>query len=249
MKQPASQPEKVEANLLAFADDILSVGVPVGEANLKDPWHSVVIFHLRRAFDGLEAIRLVTANQLHEPAVVLTRYLFELAVTLRYLAKSPEERVPSYVGYYRALEVAEGQDKALEKARRFMEQQDYVGASKELLPGKPWKSCWAMCKEIGCLDHFYTMYRATSEVAHSGAHQMGSDMLELMGIQTMKPFHIPVTLFTAIDYFRWVAQTSTQVLSHLGGHLPFDSTWGERIGELEQEVREIVDGYSSSNPL
>ncbi len=249
MKHPTSQSEKVEANLLAFADEILSVDVPVSEADLKDPWHSVVIFHLRRAFDGLEAIRLVTANHLHEPAVVLTRYLFELAVTVRYLAKNPKERVPSYLEYYGALQIAEDQDEALERAKVYWEQQDFVGASKELLPGKSWKSCWAMCKEIGCLDHFYTMYRATSEVAHSGAHQMSSTMLELMGIQTMKPFNIPVTLFTAIDYFRWVAVTSAQVFPNLGVELPFGSTWGERIGKLEQEVREVVDNYSSKKTV
>ena len=75
--------------VLDFTDEILSGPVHIDECDLLDEWHQVLLFHLSSSFKGLQAVRLVSANGLYEPANVLTRYLFELGINLRYLDMDP----------------------------------------------------------------------------------------------------------------------------------------------------------------
>ena len=76
--------------VLDFTDEILSGPVHIDECDLLDEWHQVLLFHLSSSFKGLQAVRLVSANGLYEPAKVLTRYLFELGDQSEVLGHGPQ---------------------------------------------------------------------------------------------------------------------------------------------------------------
>ena len=231
--------------VLDLTDKVLSVQdtLTINDSYLVEKWHQVVFLHLHRSFRGLEAVRLVSDNGLYEPAEVLTRYLFEQAVNVRYLAKDPEGRVLCYLKHYKVPLTPEERDETaqeLELIRGKGEEGDYAGVSKSLLPNRSWKLLSEMCEDLNCLDHYWTMYRASSEVAHGGAHEMGSTMLEMLDYKQRPDYQLPSVLLTALTYFGWVAEISRKVFPSLESSFQFNSAWGNEINVLQEQVMEQV---------
>ena len=59
-----------------------------------------------------------------------------------------------------------------------------------------------MCEELGCLDHYLTIYRGASELAHGGAHGLGEEMLGLVEGQQLPEYKLPFVLLTAVTYHK-----------------------------------------------
>ena len=71
--------------------------IPVRDEDvLQDDWHMVAYNHLGWAKNTLTAIHCLIGQGALHPAGILLRHLFELAVTLLYLDKHPEQR-PDFV--------------------------------------------------------------------------------------------------------------------------------------------------------
>ena len=222
--------------VLDFTDEVLSGPVDIKDWNLTEQWHHVVLFHLSASFNGLRAVKLVSASELFEPAVVLTRYLFELGVNLRYLDIDPTGRVPDYLKHSGILSTSkEFETKSLE-LKLLREEMDLVGISKLLLPPQSWKRLNKMCLELECMDHYSTFYRTASQVAHGGAHSLPQTMLGLLGYQGRTGFELPGALLTALIYFRWVADISSKIFPVLESRFPFGSNWNSAIEAIGEEV-------------
>ncbi|MCE2463309.1 MAG: hypothetical protein J4F46_05265 [Dehalococcoidia bacterium] len=236
---------------LDLTDRVLSVRdtLTLNDSDLADEWHRVALLHLDRSFVALEAVRLVSANGLLEPALVLTRHLFELAVNVRYLANDPMVMVPLYLKHSKIPLTPEERDKTaqeLEYLWKKWEEGDYAGVSKSLLPNKPWKPLKEMCKDLNCLNHYWTMYRASSEVAHGGAYEIDSTMLELIGYQQRPDWELPKDLLSALTYFGWVAEISRKVFPSLESRIQISSAWGDEIDALKQQIKGHAMGHARS---
>lgn len=226
--------------VLDFTDEILSGPVHIDECDLLDEWHQVLLFHLSSSFKGLQAVRLVSANGLYEPAKVLTRYLFELGINLRYLDMDPKARVPKYLERSNVPSTPENFEVASQKLKALQEEDDYVGISELLLPDRSWTTLRAMCQELNCMEHYSTIYRSASHVAHGGAYSMHLSILEIVGYAPRLDYEMPGILLTAITYFGWVAEIGCKVFPHLESKFKFGSTWGDDMEALEQEVKEAI---------
>ena len=226
--------------VLAFIDEVLCAQIEIDESTLKNDWNRVVLLHLWRSWSGLQAVSIVSGNALYDPAVVLTRHLFELAVNIRYLDADSEVRVPLYLEHCGARLSPDEQDKIVRRARTLWEQGDFNAVSELLIPKGSWKPLKEMCIEIGCLNHYLTMYRLASESTHGGAHELALTTLELTGRQKRPDWQFPAVLLAAVIYFKWVAEISRKVLPSLESSFQFDSIWGETIRDLEEQVRKQV---------
>ena len=226
--------------VIDLTDEVLRGPVPTNECDLSDEWNQVVLFHLISSLNGLRAVRLVSANGLYEPATVLTRYLFELGINLRYLDMDPKARVPKYLKRSKVPSTPEDFEIASQKLKALQEEKDYVGISELLLPDRSWTTLKAMCQELNCMEHYSTIYRGASHVAHGGAHSMHLSILELVGYAPRLDYEMPGILLTAITYFGWVAEIGRKVFPHLESRFKFGSTWGDDMEALEQEVKEAI---------
>ena len=95
-----------------------------------------------------------------------------------------------------------------------------------------------MCKDLNCLNHYWTMYGASSEVAHGGAYAIDSTMLELIGYQQRPDWELPRDLLTALTYFGWIAEISRKVFPSLEPRFQFSSAWGDQIEALQEQIME-----------
>ena len=185
---------------------------------------------LRGGFEGI-------ARSLLE---VLTRYLFELGINLRYLDMDPKARVPNYLERSKVPSTPKDFEIVSQKLKTLQEEADHVGISELLLPDKSWTTLRAMCKELNCMNHHSTVYRATSHVPHGGAHGMRQSILELVGYQLRPDYELPGKLLTALTYFRWVAEIGCKVFPHLESRFPFGSTWGNDIQAIQHEMEKVI---------
>ena len=230
--------------MLDLTDEVLSGPVHIDDCDLLDEWHQVVLFHLFSSFKGLQAVRLVSADKLYEPADVLTRYLFELGVKLRYLDMDPKTRVPKYLELSNVPSTPEDLEITRQELKTLQEEEDHASVSELLLPDRPWTRLRVMCQELNCMDHYSTIYRAASHVAHGGAFGIGQSMLELVGYAPRPDYVMPGILLTAITYFGWVAEIGCKVFPHLESRFKFGSTWRDNMEALEQDVKEGIQQAS-----
>ena len=199
---------------LNLVDEYLSVEIAIEERDLLDEWPQVTLFHLLRSREALASIKLVSEHNLYGPAIVLHRYIFELAVNIMYISKDVENRLPEYLKHSRFPSGIEDVEEVDENLRNLQEQEDYSAITELLLPGRSWNNL-EMCEEVGCLDLYQTMYRATSEVAHGGAHGMSIDMLVLIRQETRPGYQFPAILLGATEYYDWVVQVSCNVFLYI----------------------------------
>lgn len=230
-----------------LTDEVLSVRIGINHIDLVEDWPQVVLLHLLRSQQALTAVRLVLANGLYGPAVVLSRHLFELAVNIRYLQKDAETRVPLYLEHSRVSSTLEEVVEIYQKLQPLREQEDHVAISELLVAGKPWRTMKEMCEEIDCLDDYLTMYRSASEVAHGGAHGMALEMLQLFGNQQRPDYELPAVLLSVLIYYGWVVEISCKVFPCLKDSFQFDDTWVDNIRTLRGQVLEEARAWLMSN--
>ena len=230
-----------------LVDVLLNVRIGIKNRDLAEDWPKVVVLHLLRSQQAMSAIRLVLSQGLYGPAVVLHRHLFELAVNNRYLDQDPNTRVPIYLKHYRVPSTLEEVAEIGQELERSMEQEDHVAICGLLGAGKPWKTVREMCKEVGCLDDYLTMYRIASELAHGGAHGIGVEMLELSGEQQMPDYELPAVLLGALNYYRWVIETSCKVFPYLTASFQLGASWEDDIKALQAQVIEEAKACGNTN--
>ena len=221
-----------------LADEVLSVRIGIENCDLAEDWHQIVAFHLQRSQQAISAIRLVLGKGLYGPAVVLRRHLFELAVNIKYLHQDPETRVPIYLEHYRVMTSLDEVDEIDQELQRLREQEDHVGISKLLIPGRSWETLKGMCDALGCLDDYFTMYRGASELAHGGGHGVGLEMLELLGKQQRPDYELPGVLLSALIHYGWVIDTSCKVFPYLTASFQLGASWDDDIKALQAQVLE-----------
>ena len=78
----------------------------------------------------------------------------------------PKARVPKYLECSNVPSTPEDFEVASQKLKALQEEDDYVGISELLLPGRSWTTLKAMCQELNCMEHYSTIYRGASHVAH-----------------------------------------------------------------------------------
>ena len=228
---------------LDISDEILGTRLDVNFSDLEDYWHQIVLLHLVRSRQALAGIRFLAAKQFYSPAVVLCRHLFELGVNLRYMKNAPGSRVPIYQEHYRVPTSLEGGDEIRQKLRCFHEHEDHVEISKLLIPGTSWVTLKEMCEELGCLDHYLTIYRGASELAHGGAHGLGEEMLGLVEGQQLPEYKIAYVLLTAVTYHEWVVGVCCEVFPSMAKDFRLDPVWSEKCKELWDQVLEAIRAY------
>ena len=224
-------------------DEVLSVPIIINDGDLVEDCPQVVLLHLLRSQQALHAVRLVLADGLYGPAVVLSRHLFELAVNIRYLEKDAKIRVPLYLKHSSVSSTLEEAVEIDQELQPLKAEEDHGAISELLIPGRSWRPMAAMCEELGCLDHYRTMYRSASELAHGGAHRMAKEIMELSGRQQRPNYELPSVLLTALIYYGWVVEISCKIFPHLKGSFQFDATWGDSIKILEDQVMEEARTY------
>ena len=227
----------------SLVDEIVSVPIFVN-TDLAEDWAQVVCLHLLRSKQSLAAVRLILADRLYAPAIVVSRYLFELAVSIRYLDKDVEARVPCYLEHNRCPSSADETAEIGQQIQQLRAQGNYVAISKLLVAGNSWQKMKAMCEELECLDHYYTMYRSASELAHSGAHGIALELMDLSGRQQRPDFELSKVLLTALIYYGWVVEISCKVFPDLKERFPFDGIWGDNIKILQDQVLEDARNWA-----
>ena len=88
-----------EALGLTHAIFSVNIGATV---NLANHWHTVAYFHLYQSCKSLGAIYLILARlgkEVMNPADILVRHMFELAVRLKYLEAHPD-KVPDFLEHH-----------------------------------------------------------------------------------------------------------------------------------------------------
>ena len=148
----------------------------------------------------------------------------------------PATRVPIYLKRGLVLADAEKRDEVDRKLEDLREKGDHTGISTLLVPGASWKNLKEMCRELDCLDHYLTMYRFASQLAHGGAHGLDREMLALVDKPLMAESEMPGVLVTAVTYHQWVLEVYNQVFPGKMLGFNFDHAWSESYNELVEEV-------------
>ena len=185
----------------------------------------------------------LSSEQCYSPAVVLCRYVFELAVNIRYLAIDPVGRVPRYLQHYRVGLSEEESDEIDQELQSLRHQENHVEVSKLLNPGRAWANLKNMCRELGWLDQYETTYRGSSERAHSGARTLGLEWDALVNKPPMLEYAISTNLLTAMLYHLRVEEVVGQVFPNLALDFKRDPAWVEKLTELQAELSRAVKGY------
>ena len=186
---------------LNLAGEVLDTPPDVNFQDLGDVWHQIVLLQLVRSRQALTGVIFLSSEQFYSPAVVLCRYVFELAVNIRYLAIDPAGRVPGYLQHYRVGLSAEESDRIDQELQSLRHQENDVEVSKLLNPGRSWLNLKHMCRELGWLDQYETIYRASSERAHTGARTLGLEWDALVNKPPpMLEYAITTNLLTALIY-------------------------------------------------
>ena len=179
---------------------------------LKDDWRMVAGYHLMSSMRTMTAIHQLICQGALDPARILLRHLFELAVTLLYLGKYPEKR-PHFVRYY----------------------------SRQGVPKAAWRSVRAMCEGLGLEEqHYKVTYRVLSEQSHAGVKGMWKEYLVLLGCEKVQDHETANVLLYAMFYYSWVLAVSRQVFPYLGPCFRFED-WSKRMFVLKAKVEAAYD--------
>ena len=222
---------------LNIAGEVLDPPLHVNFQDLGDDWHRIVLLQLVRSRQALTGVMFLSSEQFYSPAVVLCRYVFELAVNIRYLAIDPVGRVPSYLRHYRVGLSAEESDEIDQELQSLRHQENHGEVSKLLNPGRSWTNLKDMCRELGWLDQYETTYRGSSERAHSGARTLGLEWDALVNKPPMLEYAISTNLLTTLLYHLRVEEVVGEVSPRLALDLKRDPLWIEKFAELSKAMK------------
>ena len=92
---------------LDLSKEILDVDIEASSHDLKEDWNRVTFFYFRQARQALKAVSIILPYGLDTPSEILVRHLFELAVRLKFMEASPEDRVPDFLRHSRLADPAD----------------------------------------------------------------------------------------------------------------------------------------------
>ena len=230
----------MQEKMFDLTDEVLRVPIASMTVDSKNYWDQIVFFHLIRAHQTLGSVRLTIAQEWYAPSVVLTRFLFELGINLRFLEKNVEDRVPVYLKHSGAVPTLDDVGEIDSQLDRMKEENDHSGISQLLVPDHAWQRLKLMCEELGYLEDYKTMYRLASETAHSGAHGMAIELLEHLGLERRPDWEIPGILITALTYYRLVVDVACRTFPDLAESYQFGATWEARINKLQKDLAEQI---------
>lgn len=206
-------------------------GVPLPQS---DHWSGVVTWCLILANARLHSIRMVLTDSDNNSAMILTRSLFELAVTLWYIYFDARERLPLYLHHGGLLLTEE----EVEQWR----QQHEAGATPsaiDILPKRPWVPIRQMCSELDSqqpgarwVDQYNTFYRYASVPTHAGAFTLGRDYSRFRENVALSDDEKAKVLATAIAFHLRVAEIAAKTFAE---HISIDT-----IGNLDKECGDIL---------
>ena len=223
---------------LDLSKEILDVDPDVDIYDLKQDWNQIAFFYLRTSRHALKAVNIILPLGLVAPSEVLVRYLFELAVRLRFMEASPEDRVPEFL---RHSHLADPTDSDINhQIQALHERGNYAAASELMLPRRPWGDLRKMCKELELSDHYETVYRLSSEHAHGGGHGMALDLSVAYGLDRVPDWELPGILYTAITYYVWVIKVNLTVFPYLTSKFSLNADWEGRMSAFEDEIKSTL---------
>ena len=141
---------------MAMADEIAAIRLSIQADTLKDPWQRVAYYNYVRSWRTLNAFSIIMKHGAVGPAKILLRHMFELAVVTRYLNKH-RAKVDNFIQYCQVYP----------------------------MPSRTWRPVKMMCKDLGLLKEYDSMYRILSEEAHGGVFGMDAEYLRLMQYEEM----------------------------------------------------------------
>ena len=212
---------------LDLSEEILDAYIEVDSADLKEDWNQVAFFYLRQARQSLRAVNMLLPDGLVTPSVVMVRYLFELAVRLRYMEASPEDRVPDFLSHSQPTDPADSGIN--DQIRDQLEHGNYEDAMKAMIPRRPWGNLKGMCEELELVDHYETVYRISSERTHGGVIRMAQDHLVALGRCQVPDWEAPGILYTAITCYKWVFNVNLKVFPSLASRCSLNADWQDRL--------------------
>ena len=223
---------------LDLSNEILDVRPEVDISDLKQDWNRISFFYLRTSRQALKAVNIILPHGLVAPSEVLVRHLFELAVRLRFIEASPEDRIPEFL---RHSNLANPTDSDINhQIEALQEQGNYAAASELMLPRRPWGDLRKMCEELELSDHYETVYRLSSEHAHGGGHGMALDLLVAYGLGRVPDWELPGILHTAITYYAWIIDVNLTVFPHLTSAFSLNADWKDRMRAFEGDIESAL---------
>ena len=223
---------------LDLSKEILDVDIEASIHDLKEDWNRVTFFYFRQARQALKAVSIILPYGLDTPSEILVRHLFELAVRLKFMEASPEDRVPDFLRHSRLADPADSD--LNHQIHALHEQGDYVAASELMLPRRPWGNLQGMCEELELLDHYATVYRLSSEHAHGGGHGMALDSFVAYGLGQVPDWQAPGILHTAITYYAWVVEITLRAFPHLASGFSLSADWKDRQEAFADSIKSML---------
>ena len=193
-------------------------------------WDEFVCAHLLLAREAVVAIKLLNEKDLEGPIDVVTRYLFELAVNLKYIANDLNERFPAYLAFH---SLSEGQNKHDELIAKAKEQGDWSELARSGSTRRPWKPLAEMCEDVGLEYDRQTFYRVTSDIAHGGGASLIYAKGKLYQGNSRPEWQRAGKLAVAFRYYQQIAEVVTTTFSDIS---LIDATWEKEWVELMRAI-------------
>ena len=174
-------------------------------------WAIVVFLMLARTSQSLDAVKLLLNHGLYNPAIVVTRCIFEDTVNLKYIKVNVKERLPVYLKHGRVPGNAEEAAELIAEIQSVKNSGEFSAGS-EAVPKIAWKKMNLMCEEIGWSEHYQTMYRLTSDNAHSGALTLTGELSRLLTQEPRPEWQSANVMTTALIYHLEVVTIAAEEL-------------------------------------
>ena len=200
---------------MQLTDDTLSKFSSLSFPTPGDEWGRLVISFLDECHTRLGSIRLLVDKDL-DGSHILMRSLFELAVTVNYIAKDQDARITIFKQKLPATD-ADSED-----------QSRYSDFFRRSLP-----SVKDMCNNLGdwALEYYGSaFYKYTSDAAHSGAWTIYRNLGQLIdttppgGVDQCRVLATSANLFLHVARHLFEFHSDTSLVEELNR---LDSKWGE----------------------
>ena len=132
---------------------------------------------------------------------------------------------------------AEEIDSLNQEIQRAKDSGEFIAAS-QWVRTKGWKSMWEMCCDIGWSQHFDTMYRSTSEIAHSGSYRLGKELSGLHKQEAMPEWQLTMVMVTALSYYSDVVRIAAEVFPDIKANFESLENWGDQMSEMKASIQE-----------
>ncbi len=180
-------------------------GLDLPRGNL---WYAVVTVFLTQANERLDSIRVLLDKNYRDSATILTRSLFELVVTLNYIAKDAKDRLPEYLKHGG---IPLTNEDAQQLQRKLAKEQ--LPDMKDIVPRQSWKTLKDMCRDLGSPwpEEYKTFYRFASVPTHAGSFTLTLNYVELLKQEPPSDHYKVIVLLSALSFYLRVPNVAAQV--------------------------------------